>query len=70
MLTRAKFYSSAVFFVERWSFSLQDPFFFLYFLDFQRLVRVRSASMTNTRTFQEVTHPSTTLVQARLTAEF
>ena len=24
----------------------------------------------NTRTFQEVTHPSTTLAQARLTAEF
>ena len=28
-------------------FFLQDPFFFLYFSDFQRLIRVRSASMTN-----------------------
>ena len=36
--------SSAVFFMERWSFSLQDPIF-LYFSDFQRLVRVRSASI-------------------------
>ena len=27
----AKFYSNAVFFVERSSFSLQDPFFFVFF---------------------------------------
>ena len=30
---RAKFYSSVVFFVDRWSFSLQDPIF-LVFLGF------------------------------------
>ena len=28
---RAKFYSSAVFFMERWSFSLQDPIFLVFF---------------------------------------
>ena len=28
---RAKFYSSAVLFVERWSFSLQDPIFLVFF---------------------------------------
>ena len=28
---RAKFYSSAVFFVERWFFSLQDPIFLVFF---------------------------------------
>ena len=42
----AKLYSNALFFVERWSFSLQDP---IFLADFQRLVRVRSASMTNTK---------------------
>ena len=35
---RAKFYSSAVFFVERWFLSLQDPIFLVFFSDFQRLV--------------------------------
>ena len=34
------------FFVEKLSSSLQDPIFW-YFSNFQRLVRVRSASMTN-----------------------
>ena len=34
--------------MERWFFSLQDPIF-RYFSDFHRLVRVRSASMTNTK---------------------
>ena len=33
---RDKFYSSAVFFVERWSFSLQDPIFW-YFRIFRGL---------------------------------
>ena len=28
---RAKFYSNAVFFMERWSFSSQDPFFLVFF---------------------------------------
>ena len=28
---RAKFYSSAVFFVERWFLSLQDPIFLVFF---------------------------------------
>ena len=28
---RAKFYSSAVFFMERWSFSLQDLIFLVFF---------------------------------------
>ena len=28
---RAKFYSREVFFVERWSFSLQDPIFLVFF---------------------------------------
>ena len=28
---RAKFYSSAVFFVERWFLSLQDPIFLFFF---------------------------------------
>ena len=28
---RAKFYSREVFFVERWSFSLQDPIFMVFF---------------------------------------
>ena len=45
---RATFYSNAVFFAERWSFSCKILFLW-YFLDFQRLVRVRSASMTNTK---------------------
>ena len=31
MECRAKFYSSVVFFVERWSFSLQDPIFLVFF---------------------------------------
>ena len=46
MVSRAKIHSSVVFFMEKWSFSLQDPIFW-YFLNFQRLVRVRSGSMTN-----------------------
>ena len=29
--SRAKFYSNAVFFMERWSLSLQDPFFLVFF---------------------------------------
>ena len=45
---RATLYSSAVFFVERCSFSCKILFFW-YFLDFQRLVQVRYASMTNTK---------------------
>ena len=28
---RAKFYSNVVFFMERWSFSLQDPNFSVFF---------------------------------------
>ena len=32
---RAKFYSNAVFFVERWFLSLQDPFFFGIFRIFK-----------------------------------
>ena len=43
---RATFYSSVVFFVEVCSFSCKILFFW-YFLDFQRLVRVRSTAMTN-----------------------
>ena len=43
---RATLYSSAVFFVERCSFSWKILFFW-YFSDFQRLVQVRFASMTN-----------------------
>ena len=46
MVSRAKIYSCLVFFKERWSFFLQDPIFW-YFPNFQKLVRVRSASMTN-----------------------
>ena len=44
----ATFYSSAVFFVERCSFPSKILFFW-YLSDFQRLVRVRSASMNNTK---------------------
>ena len=33
---RAKFYSSAVFFVERWFLSLQDPIFLVFFLGFSK----------------------------------
>ena len=43
---RAKLYSSTVFFMERWSLSLPDPIFLVFF-GFQRPVSVRSASMTN-----------------------
>ena len=46
MVSKAKIHYGVVFFVERWSFSLQDPIFW-YFSNFQRLFRVRSASMTN-----------------------
>ncbi|KAK4252744.1 hypothetical protein QN277_014352 [Acacia crassicarpa] len=35
-----------------------------------RDIRQRKKKGFNTRTSQEVTHPSTTLAQARLTAEF
>ena len=45
---RAMYYSSAVFFVERCSFSCKIQFSW-YFSNFQRRVRVRSASMTNTK---------------------
>ena len=50
---RITFYSSAVFFVERCSFSCKIQFF-SYFSDFQRLVQVRSASMTNMKSSREV----------------
>ena len=45
---RTKFYSNAVFSWKGGSFHCKILFFW-YFLDFQRLVRVRFASMTNTK---------------------
>ena len=45
---RTMFYSNAVFFMERCYF-LCKILFLWYFSDFQRLVRVRSVSMTNTK---------------------
>ena len=45
---RTKFYSSAIFLWKGGSFQCKILFFW-YFSDFQRLVRVRSTSITNTK---------------------
>ena len=50
---RTKFYSSAVFSWKGGSFHCKILFFW-YFSDFQRLVRVRSTSMTNTKPLRGV----------------
>ena len=50
---RRKFYSSAVFLWKGGSFHCKI-LFFRYFSDFQRLVRVRSTSMTNTKPLRGV----------------
>ena len=53
MVSRAKIHYGVVFFMEMWSFSFQDSIFW-YFLNFQRLFRVKSASMTNKTPSREV----------------